>query len=376
MSSALALDLLYPDRPFFNLLLVVAGSCIVFKKAVLWLLAGYVDALYLPVESHLCFWHVAMTLGMPILRRALVLCWIHAKNVSYFTTWNRAAVFMTLLPCLVGSWQFLSTVWRKRIGGLWDSLQLWTLQGTTNVVYGVTVIAWIILKITRKVIWAIARFSSPSAPAFAYSSVPDFDPKTQIRLLRLNRRLPFSKISGQLVSYRLGDAPPYHAISYAWSHGPQSHQHIKLNGMSMRVKSNVYNILLRCSSFFEPQLIWIDSICIDQTSSSEKTVQVRRMREIYERAAHVLVCLGDGSAYLAFGLLRELKDLQQRFGDVYLNQHITLFLLLQKTDLHLRARLRALLELMQHPWFKRAWYVSFMSIQKPHLRHTLSLCTA
>jgi hypothetical protein len=333
MLSALALDLLHPERPFFNLLLVVAGSCITVKKAVHWLLARYVDALYLPADSRLCFWHVAMSLGMPVERRALVLCWIYAKNVSYFITWNRAGVSVILLLCYVGSWQFISAGWQKRIKELCESFQLWAIHGTTNLVYRVTVVAWIMLKSTGKVIWAITRFFSPSAPIFSYSSLPDFDPRTQIRLLRLDRRLPFFGVSGQLVSYLLAIAPPYHAISYAWSHGPRHHQYIKVNGMNMCVKSNVYDILLRCSSFLEPQLIWIDSICINQTSPSEKTVQVRRMREIHERGAHVLVCLGDGPAYLALGLIRELKSLQQRFGNVYINEHITLFVLLQKNRL-------------------------------------------
>jgi hypothetical protein len=352
---ALALDLLYPEHTLFNLFLVIAGSLADFIKAVHWTFAGYVDVLYLSDDHWQSRTRVFLGLGVPIARRVLVVCWVHAKTAFYVVTWNRAVAVMALGLCCVASRRFFSVVWRKRIGDAWESVQLWALLGLTTLVYGATMVGWIILKNAEKAMRVITHFFLPSIPTFLYSSAPNFDPSTQIRLLRLDRRLPFSEVSGELVSYNLKDAPAYHAISYTWSHGPQTYQYIKLNAMSLRVRKNVYDILLRCSSFFGPQFIWLDSICIDQTSSSEKTVQVRRMKEIYERAAHVLVCLGNGPGHHALGLLKELKMLQQYFDQTFLDAYVLGFISRQRTDLYLRARVKALVELMQHAWFKRAW---------------------
>jgi hypothetical protein len=361
---ALALDLLYPEHTLFNLFLVIAGSLVDFIKAVHWTLAGYVDVLYLSDDHRQARTRVFLGLGVPIARRVLVVCWVHAKTAFYVVTWKRAVAVMALGLCCVASRRFFSIVWRKRVGDAWESAQLWAILGPTTLVYGATVVGWIILKNAGEAMRAVTHFSLPSIPPFSYSSAPNFDPSTQIRLLRLDRRLPFSEVSGRLVSYSLRDAPAYHAISYTWSHGPQTYQHIKLNDMSLRVRSNVYDILLRCSSCFGPQFVWLDSICIDQTSLSEKTVQVRRMKEIYERAAHVLVCLGNGPGRLALGLLEELKMLQQYFDHNFMNTYVLQFISRQRTDLYLRARVKALVELMQHAWFKRAWYVPHITKSK------------
>jgi len=48
-------------------------------------------------------------------------------------------------------------------------------------------------------------------------------------------------------------------------------------------------------------LIWIDQICIDQSSPSEKSNQVSMMSNIYERALGVIVWL-DPSTELAYNL--------------------------------------------------------------------------
>ncbi|KAH5860317.1 hypothetical protein HBI90_158530 [Parastagonospora nodorum] len=81
------------------------------------------------------------------------------------------------------------------------------------------------------------------------------------------------------------------------------------------------------------------------------------MQEIYSRAAHVLVCLGNGPAYLAINLMFELHMVGQFMGDAYLTHHVGGFHGRQKTDLYLHARIKALHELLQHPWFQRVWVV-------------------
>ncbi|KAF1948809.1 HET-domain-containing protein [Byssothecium circinans] len=41
-----------------------------------------------------------------------------------------------------------------------------------------------------------------------------------------------------------------------------------------------------------PKYLWIDQLCIDQSSEKEKSRQVKRMAEIIEKAQYVIVWLG------------------------------------------------------------------------------------
>ena len=59
--------------------------------------------------------------------------------------------------------------------------------------------------------------------------------------------------------------------------------------------------------------IWIDQLCIDQGSASEKTQQVPLMRSIYENAHLVLTWLGKSSA----NDLKAIKKIQAGVNRYY-----------------------------------------------------------
>lgn len=358
---ALTLDILYPELPFCNFLITFIWSWRAYEHAVYWLFAGYVDIVSSDGVSLTSFKHVCGSWALLVARRFFVLCYFRATSVFLFVTWNRATVLVALCLCLA-AWCGLSIL---------DDFALVIIQITCRSISKV-------IRAASRVIRAVSYFwSPPSVPtsAFSYLTMPDFDPSTQIRLLKLDKRLPFSQVMGEVISYNLENVPAYHAISYAWSHGPQDLQEIKLNDMSLSVKRNVYDILLRCSSFFEPQFIWIDSICIDQTSSAEKTVQVRRMQEIYERATTVLVCLGSGPAYSVLILLAAIGLLQQYSDPAREIHYVPMFLRSQKTNPIVRPVVKALLELQQHGWFERAWCVTSVPSGLEHCRNTLTMFT-
>ena len=190
-----------------------------------------------------------------------------------------------------------------------------------------------------------------------YSAVPDFDARRQIRLLKLHRKIPFLDVSGELVSCTLKEVPQYHAISYVWNYGSQEILTMKLNEMTLEVNANVYDIITRCSSFFREHYIWIDTVCIDQKSTSEKTLQVRTMQEIYGSAVHVLVCLGTGPASLALTLMEELRLVRVMLGNAAVPAYLAICFERRKLDFYLDARIKALQALLQHPWFRRVWVV-------------------
>ena len=139
---------------------------------------------------------------------------------------------------------------------------------------------------------------------------------------------------------------------------------IILNGRSFPVRGNVHDILVSCSSFFGPQLLWIDTICIDQGNATEKNVQVRAMQDIYAHAAHILVCLGGDWSHPALSLVDELRILSDRRGPEYLRGHIAQFYERWRYDPYLRARVRALVAIMAHPWFRRVWVVQEVVVAK------------
>ena len=75
-------------------------------------------------------------------------------------------------------------------------------------------------------------------------------------------------------------------------------------------------------------------------------MQVRAMKTIYQRAAHVMVCLGEGPGFLAFGLIRELQLLRQARGDTFTMNHVVDFHLRRETNPYLRGQIDALVGLL------------------------------
>lgn len=129
---------------------------------------------------------------------------------------------------------------------------------------------------------------TPSVP-FVYEPLRrDID---SIRLLTL---LPSSTTSSvihcTLSATTFGSKPLYTALSYTW--GPPATTHsIVINSHTVPLRENLYWALfyLRQSS---PRSLWIDALCIDQSSNEDKEYQIRLMDYIYNRAETVVVWLG------------------------------------------------------------------------------------
>jgi hypothetical protein len=86
----------------------------------------------------------------------------------------------------------------------------------------------------------------------------------------------------------------FEAISYCW--GPmvaQSQHSIQVDGKFLTIQPSADVVLRRFRLPSQPRKLWIDSVCIDQSSIAEKNQQVPLMSEIYVRARRVLVWLGD-----------------------------------------------------------------------------------
>jgi hypothetical protein len=133
----------------------------------------------------------------------------------------------------------------------------------------------------------------------------------QIRIVKLLPALDFDDpIKCSLEHVSLGDPPPYEALSYAWGDASVTRT-ISLDGMPWEITVNLESALrhLRLKNF--SRTLWVDALCIDQSNISERSEQVCRMLEIYEKPTQVVVWLGpaaDGSD-IAFDKLKELSKL-------------------------------------------------------------------
>lgn len=160
-------------------------------------------------------------------------------------------------------------------------------------------------------------FKWTTASTFHVSSVP-FQPDTNLttsrmeykysplkvnefRLLTLHPRYPDSHdnaspgedlpISCTLIPYSRNQSPPYKALSYTW--GDASNKvPIRVNDSTFEVTTNLYAALEHIREDTSAVTLWIDAICINQLDDSEKTEQVKMMREIYDSSEHARAWLG------------------------------------------------------------------------------------
>jgi len=104
-----------------------------------------------------------------------------------------------------------------------------------------------------------------------------------------------SKVRICLFEASFDDYTEYEAVSYAWGRDAASST-IRCNGKDLGVTPNVEAIIRVLSTRTDSTgVFWIDSICINQASISEKNTQVPRMSSIYSEARLVWVWLGEAS---------------------------------------------------------------------------------
>ncbi|KAF2472244.1 HET-domain-containing protein, partial [Lindgomyces ingoldianus] len=83
----------------------------------------------------------------------------------------------------------------------------------------------------------------------------------------------------------------YDALSYVWG-STDGQRVIFVNDWEMAVTQNLEVALRSLRGEEDPKIIWVDAICIDQTSVPEKSSQVGKMGDIYKAAKKVVVFLG------------------------------------------------------------------------------------
>lgn len=164
-----------------------------------------------------------------------------------------------------------------------------------------------------------------------------------IRLLRLlpdmNENAPLHSRLFDYPMLELGDGPHmYEALSYVWGSSEKPHT-LYIDEKSLPITANLYEVLLRLRDKMIERILWIDAVCIDQTSIEERGEQIQYMAEIYSKANRVIVWLGEA----ADDSDEALKNIRMAADEEH-----------QKTFNRDTDR-QAILSLLERPWFRRIW---------------------
>jgi hypothetical protein len=212
-----------------------------------------------------------------------------------------------------------------------------------------------LLRLLFEFLYAI--FRPPSL--YCYSSLPE----GSIRLLRL---LPpqgkHAPIQCKLFDCALADSEstrPYEALSYVWGseNKPRS---ISIDGCDLPVGENLYAALSHLRDRSIERTIWIDAICINQRDSEEKGQQVQSMAKIYSKASRVIVWLGgatpdSGKALEEIRIAAEKRTKLLPTKPSPTKPSPTKPSPTEPPPMKRSTNERAILRLLEGPWFKRIW---------------------
>jgi hypothetical protein len=89
--------------------------------------------------------------------------------------------------------------------------------------------------------------------------------------------------------------PPYEALSYSWG-DPSQRVALQCHGKDLHVTPNCESALRHLRRDSGVRTLWVDAICIDQTSTDDRNQQVRIMGDVYSKASLVLIWLGPATS--------------------------------------------------------------------------------
>ncbi|KAI9166455.1 putative heterokaryon incompatibility protein [Paramyrothecium foliicola] len=130
------------------------------------------------------------------------------------------------------------------------------------------------------------------------------DGKSSFRIVDLQPGQGDDTVTLHLINSTLDHTPPFEALSYAWGDVLQT-ESVKVVSTSpdsacyqidsLLVTKNCAAALKRLRLAQGSRLLWIDAICIDQSSVPERNKQLALMPKIYRKARHVIIYLGESS---------------------------------------------------------------------------------
>jgi hypothetical protein len=197
-----------------------------------------------------------------------------------------------------------------------------------------------------------------------------------IRLLRIFPRRLDKPLSCTLHTVSLDDNPLFTAISYYWGE-PAETNPIMCNGHKVDISSNLWWALQNACYFDQPELIWADQLCIDQTNLDERGSQVQLMGRIYRQARRVWASLGKGYGDSEeMSAMKLCSKISVRANIARENSGRLRYTGNQDLQMHglppfKSVDWQALQKLLLSPWFRRVWIT-----QEFALASNVTLCCA
>jgi hypothetical protein len=137
------------------------------------------------------------------------------------------------------------------------------------------------------------RHEPESVVAKLYQKFRLAEPRNSIRLLAL---LPSEgpTLKAKIFCVDLSSSPIYEALSYVWGEmEAKASYFIEIEGTNMEITPNLYHALQALRMKENSRVLWVDSLCINQSDNKDKEIQISMMLEIYRSAQHVVVYLGE-----------------------------------------------------------------------------------
>jgi hypothetical protein len=137
-----------------------------------------------------------------------------------------------------------------------------------------------------------------------------------IRILHLHAGTTSDLLAGDIERRKLEDCQgSYQAISYEWGSADKTHAiAIGRDGLELPITASLHNALRDIRNerphSGETCVVWVDSVCINQSDKIEREYQVSKMGDIFRSARNVLTYIGpeqDDSA-LAIEFATQLRQ--------------------------------------------------------------------
>lgn len=202
----------------------------------------------------------------------------------------------------------------------------------------------------------------PSANSTTGFSPYRYTPLSGPRLIRvivlekLSGHKPHQDVRCRMEEIHLDAGEPFTALSYAWD----SHKgaaDIICDGRIIKVSKNCVAALRRFQNTSAVERLWVDAICINQSDTAEKKIQLGIMGEIYVKAHQVRAWLGehDKASELVFNFLNDLSKPPE-----YKGAPAGIKVARRWPDLS-----KSLVEFFGRSWFTRAWPIQEVALPLP-----------
>ncbi|KAI0865855.1 heterokaryon incompatibility protein-domain-containing protein [Xylaria cubensis] len=218
------------------------------------------------------------------------------------------------------------------------------------------------------------------------------DPSAIRLIVLLSSAQNHGNIACRICNSTLGksDIDNYEALSYVWG-DPSKQKTISVDDKPFQATENLELALRNLRYRDKHRVLWIDSLCINQSDVTERSVLVQQMDVIYERAQTVIVWLGPESEdssdafvllnqldhksvtlpavpFTASAMITAIEHALGPFQDMSLYRfYFSNLLDHDRDELPRRSffeKIMAVHHLLERPWFERVWCIQELILAK------------